>query len=214
MFLILALVEDCPKALLNSIYNTINSKLKLSNSMNKTFHVDENGNWKCKISVSWPEKCEFEEFGNNKKIAHKLAALKCLRWLEENNKLKHGKPIVYSTNDIENFMNKVEEVKVDPGFVTRMEELVQSYSVNYSHQKYVEIVATYIPLFMLFQDVKNLMKPMVLEMETPITASQELDESLKRDKIIKDFNYRDREMRRKLFTRPHSQKSFPIEGYK
>nr|XP_012232347.1 PREDICTED: putative ATP-dependent RNA helicase DHX30 [Linepithema humile]XP_012232349.1 PREDICTED: putative ATP-dependent RNA helicase DHX30 [Linepithema humile] len=68
----------------------------------------------------------FNGIGKTKGIASKNAAMKCLHWLEMNEKLKNGKPIIYNKENLRDIQKPI-KLNVTPGILNNMINLVETY---------------------------------------------------------------------------------------
>lgn len=119
------------KSSLMSIYAIVGHELndpKVLTSSIKNITVKRSKLWEGTFNVKWPEVMSFKEIGKTKVLASKNAALKCLQWLEINGKLKNGKPIIYTTEELRNMRLKPIELNVTPEILNDMSDLIKTYN--------------------------------------------------------------------------------------
>ncbi|KAG5344858.1 DHX36 helicase, partial [Acromyrmex heyeri] len=72
----------------------------------------------------------FKEIGKTKTLSFKNAAWKCLQYLEINNKLKNGKPLIYNEEEMKDMRFKLVELNVAPEILNNMTELIETYNTE------------------------------------------------------------------------------------
>lgn len=119
------------KSSLISIYtivgNDLNNQTVLTSNV-KTIMINKSKLWEVTFNVKWPEVMSFKEIGKTKALAFKNAAWKCLQWLEMNNKLKNGKPIIYNETELKDMRLKPVELNVTPEILNNMTNLIETYN--------------------------------------------------------------------------------------
>lgn len=116
------------KSSLTSIYTIVGHELndqKLLTSNTK--YINRSRAWEVTFNIKWPEVMSFIGIGKSKTLASKNAALKCLQWLEMNDKLKNGKPIVYSKENLKDMQLKSIQLSVTPKILNNMTNLIETY---------------------------------------------------------------------------------------
>lgn len=120
-----------PKSSLSSIYAIISHELKDQTVLtSKTEAITLNNAkalWQNTLNVKWPEAMSFKGISKTKRTAYKIAAMKCLQWLEMHNKLKNGKPIVYDKEKIRDLQLKPVDLNVSSELLYKMTELIETY---------------------------------------------------------------------------------------
>lgn len=106
----------------------LNDQTVLTSSI-KRVTVNRSKLWEATFNVKWPEVMSFKEINKSKALTSKNAALKCLRWLETNGKLRNGKPLVYSKEDLKNMQFKSVELNVAPEILNNMSDLINTYKM-------------------------------------------------------------------------------------
>lgn len=71
----------------------------------------------------------FKAVSSRKAAASKIAALKCLEWLQANHKLKNGKLILYNKKQIKDMQTRICELSVAPEILDNMENLIETYKM-------------------------------------------------------------------------------------
>lgn len=87
---------------------------------------------KCIIEVTWPRKACFSSIALQKKIATKNAALQCLNWLYECNKIKGLKPILYDPQNMNNLLNSQKYLNID--LISDLKIEIQSLIDNFDNE--------------------------------------------------------------------------------
>lgn len=123
-----------PKGKINDIYQVVSNDLKKP-AMKITFKKSETkqGGWICTIKVAWPEENTFTGSASNKGSASNTAAIKCLQWLENQRKLKHGVPILYDSNATENILNRPVNLSIDRNTLIDVKILLGIYDEKIQH---------------------------------------------------------------------------------
>ncbi|KYN32409.1 Putative ATP-dependent RNA helicase DHX30, partial [Trachymyrmex septentrionalis] len=119
-----------PKSSLMSIYTIVGHDLKdqqVLTSNTKKITVNKSKLWEVTINVKWPEIMSFKEISKTKVLAFKNAAWKCLQYLEINNKLKNGKPVIYNEEEMR---FKLVELNVAPEILNNMTKLIKTYNME------------------------------------------------------------------------------------
>lgn len=118
------------KSSLMSIYSIVshefNDQTVLTSSI-KQITGNRSKLWEVTFNVKWPEEMSFKGVGKMKTHASKNAAWKCLEWLEINNKLKNGKPLLYNEKELKNMQLKRVELSVTPEILNNMSDLIKIY---------------------------------------------------------------------------------------
>lgn len=120
------------KSSLISIYAIVGHELKdptVLTSNIRRITVNRSQLWEATLNVKWPEVMSFKEINKSKAFAFKHAALKCLRWLEINEKLKNGKPVFYNKEELRNMQFKSIELNVTPEILNDMSNLIDTYNM-------------------------------------------------------------------------------------
>jgi len=84
--------------------------------------------WQVTLNAKWPETISFTMVDKNKSTAYKNVALKCLFWLEMNGKVRNGKPIMYSKEEMKKKQLKAIELSITPNILNEMKELIKTYN--------------------------------------------------------------------------------------
>ncbi|KAG6801315.1 ATP-dependent RNA helicase DHX30 [Apis mellifera caucasica] len=87
---------------------------------------------KCIIEVTWPRKACFSSIALQKKVATKNAALQCLNWLYECNKIKGLKPILYDPQNMNNLLNSQKYLNID--LISDLKIEIQSLIDNFDNE--------------------------------------------------------------------------------
>lgn len=118
-----------PISSLTSIYSIISHELNDQTVLTSSFEdiTLKKTKWESTLNVKWPEAISFKSVGKTKRIAFKNAAFKCLQWLEMNDKLKNGKPIIYDNEDIKNMQFKPVDLSVTSELLYKMTDLIETY---------------------------------------------------------------------------------------
>ncbi|XP_029167795.1 ATP-dependent RNA helicase DHX30-like [Nylanderia fulva] len=123
-----------PKSSVTSIYSIISHELKDPTVLTSKFEdvtlKETKVFWQNILNVKWPEAMSFKGIGKTKRIASKIAALKCLQWLEMNDKLKNGKPVIYAKEDMKNINLKSVDLSVTSELLHKMTELIETYETK------------------------------------------------------------------------------------
>ncbi|KAF7391859.1 hypothetical protein HZH68_011402 [Vespula germanica] len=92
----------CPAHILSNIYSIVRTELDKKGLYKKEYIECKYPElpWKCVLTVSWPEEKVFKGAGKSKSSAASDASLKCLYWLHKQNKVMHGKPVIYTIEEI------------------------------------------------------------------------------------------------------------------
>jgi len=115
------------KSSLASIYTIVGHELKDQNLLSlKSKYIKQLKVWEITINAKWPEVMSFSEIGKTKGVASKNAALKCLQWLEMNDKLKNGKPIIYNKENLKD--TQVKSIELTPEILNNMTDLIETYN--------------------------------------------------------------------------------------
>jgi len=118
-----------PKCSVINIYSLVSQELnKTALTLDCKKMKKKEKLWQTTLNVKWPETISFTAVNKNKTIAFKNAALKCLVWLEMNGKLKNGKPIIYSKEEMREKQFKAIELSVSPNILNEMKELITTYN--------------------------------------------------------------------------------------
>ncbi|XP_011865998.1 PREDICTED: putative ATP-dependent RNA helicase DHX30 isoform X2 [Vollenhovia emeryi] len=121
------------KSSLLSIYAVVGHELgdpAVLTSSVKNITANKTKRWEVAFNVRWPEVMSFKETGKTKALASKNAAMKCLQWLEMNNKLNNGKPIVYDKEVMRDMQHKPVELNVTPEMLNSMSDLIKTYDTE------------------------------------------------------------------------------------
>ncbi|XP_011301122.1 putative ATP-dependent RNA helicase DHX30 [Fopius arisanus] len=120
-----------PKAKIHEIYQTVGNQVPKT-CVNYEFqkagkNIDK---WCCTVSVTWPEELLFSAIANTKLLAAHSASLKLLHHLENEKKLRDGKPIVFSGIDIKEQANKPVPLNITTESLEEVKFIVGKYETD------------------------------------------------------------------------------------
>ncbi|XP_014477803.1 PREDICTED: putative ATP-dependent RNA helicase DHX30 isoform X2 [Dinoponera quadriceps] len=125
-----------PKTSLLEIYKIVCQELNDQTVLTSSCKQDSVSElWEFTYNVKWPNTMSFKGASIKKSTACKNAALKCLEWLEVNRKLKFGKPLVYTKQQIQQIQEKPCELSVATEILDNMEKLVEIYRTKIDIQR-------------------------------------------------------------------------------
>ncbi|KAL2724088.1 ATP-dependent RNA helicase DHX30-like isoform X1 [Vespula squamosa] len=118
---------------LKTIYSIVKNELNEKDLFQIEYVQYKNNNeifWECILTVFWPKKKLFTSIQKNKSLASNDASLNCLYWLHAQNKLKHGKPIIYTAKEIKARFMKPIPIYLDSEILEEVKQLLQIYELN------------------------------------------------------------------------------------
>lgn len=121
-----------PSNILSNIYSIVTTELDKKGLYKKEYIKckDKELFWKCILTVSWPKEEVFNSVGKNKSSAANDASLKCLYWLHKQNKVMHGKPVIYTIEEIKARYIQSIPIYLDSEILEEVEKLLQTYEAN------------------------------------------------------------------------------------
>ncbi|EZA58331.1 hypothetical protein DMN91_006027 [Ooceraea biroi] len=143
--------RDYPQAKgsLKNIYALVSQEIKDHTSILTSSSKQVKRNWEITFNVKWPEAMSFTGISTNKTAASKQAALKCLLWLETNGKLRNGKPIIYSREEMKEKQLQPIKLSVTSDILDKMVDLIETYESEVENIVTSEEVATFHSSFKL-----------------------------------------------------------------
>ncbi|KAK2578059.1 hypothetical protein KPH14_008474 [Odynerus spinipes] len=121
-----------PVHTVHSIYNIVNKELDDNSVLNVHYKKCKTNPllWTCTYSICWPHKEEIIAHGVSKVAASKQAALKCLNLLHTQQRIKDGKPIIYSDKEIQNKLHKPIPINFNFEIMEEVKTLLNTYEMH------------------------------------------------------------------------------------
>ncbi|XP_015607634.1 putative ATP-dependent RNA helicase DHX30 isoform X2 [Cephus cinctus] len=134
---------DC-KSKLHNIYNIVSQDTKKSNLISGTSKCTKRGHdvrWEFTYKILWPSEMTFLAVAKTKIAASKVAALKCLQWLEATGKVKNGIPQTLDKKEMSSLLDNKVELNIESDIATEIQSLLKEYQNEVEH-----IVKTFTPI--------------------------------------------------------------------
>lgn len=203
-----------PKSSLSSIYAIISHELKDQTVLtSKTEAITLNNAkalWQNTLNVKWPEAMSFKGISKTKRTAYKIAAMKCLQWLEMHNKLKNGKPIVYDKEKIRDLQLKPVDLNVSSELLYKMTELIETYETKIRNMTTREDTSTYNLLHQTISDLHPILGE-TFYMDTH-NRNNTLKQRLLERESDKAVNLPIKEFRNEILSKLRNNRVLLIEG--
>ncbi|XP_015124522.1 ATP-dependent RNA helicase DHX30 [Diachasma alloeum] len=117
-----------PKAKINEVYHIVTNQLqKKCLDFKYTTMGKKTSKWNCTVNVIWPEELSFSAVANTKPLAAHSASLKLLHYLENQKKIRDGKPILYSATDIKEMSSKPVALNITREALDEVNFIVEKY---------------------------------------------------------------------------------------